>query len=457
MRENNVKLYRQTNTRLFFGEKMSMVIYLFQSIISLVALRYYHNNRIRYFTIATAAYFTAYFVTGEFDISLSFYFILLLIGMGIPQKAKVSSLGVILWITVYTIVGIVFQELFSTMTALITRFGYIIIFICMISEKKTDSLWKADTEDYRFLVRTGLITELVIIALVWMQNGIGSRVVAGNQPIGAGIVIGLTAVIGWCYLRKMFTAAETVVYSLISVVVTVLSGTRGYMVIIALPLAVVMLAYLFDLPENGKNALIRIGVCCLVAAAAIICLFVIGRGEALIQVLRLDEGLGYRENENFFVKEIMQRAPWYNQLFGFGFGGNASHVSGFLDVVQQASWNREFMFSRLLTRTIFHNYWYTVLFKTGILGIGMIIVFYGLMLRKIFCVKGQSWEKWMLGMMVTGNIVSLTFRITATCSIFDMLLVAFFIRQLENDQIEIRERKTCEERVSQYGTFRKFC
>ena len=87
----------------------------------------------------------------------------------------------------------------------------------------------------------------------------------------------------------------------------------------------------------------------------------------------------------------------------------------------------------------------------------MIILFYGLMLRKIFCVKGQAWEKWMLGMMVTGNIVSLTFRITATCSIFEMLLVAFFIRQLENEQIEIRERKKCEERVSQYGTFRKFC
>ena len=434
-----------------------MIVYLFQSLISLTALWYYRDNRIRYLTITTVAYFMSYFATGDFDISLSLYFGFLIIGAGFPRNIEMSSLLLLLWLVIYTIVGVVFQDLFATATALITRFGYIIIFLFMLLDKKTDSLWKADTEDYRFIVRAGLITELAIVALVWMRTGIGSRVVAGNQPIGAGIVIGLTAVIGWCYLRKMFTAAETAVYSLISVVVTVLSGTRGYMVIIALPLAVVMLAYLLDLPEKGKNALIRIGVCCLVAAAAIICLFVIDRGETFIQVLRLDEGLGYRENENFFVKEIMRRAPWYNQLFGFGFGGNASHVSGFLDVVQQASWNREFMFPRLLTRTIFHNYWYTVLFKTGILGMFMIILFYGLMLRKIFCVKGQSWEKWMLGMMVTGNIVSLTFHITATCSIFEMLLVAFFIRQLENEQIEIRERKKCEERVSQYGTFRKFC
>lgn len=418
-----------------------MIVYLFQNLISLAALWYYRDNRIRYLTITTVAYFLSYFATGDFDISLSLYFGFLIIGAGLPKNIKMSSLFLLLWIVSYTIVGAVFQDFFATVTALITRFGYIIIFIFMQLEKKTDSLWKADTEDYRFIVRAGLITELVIVALVWMQTGIGSRVVAGHQPIGAGIVIGLMAVIGWCYLRKMFTAVETVVYSLISVVVTVLSGTRGYMVIIALPLAVIVLAYLLDIPESGQKAFIRIGICCLIASVAIISLFVIDRGETLIQILRLDEGLGYRENENLFVKEITQRAPWYNQLFGFGFGGNASQVKGFLEAVQQASWNREFMFSRLLTRTIFHNYWYTVLFKTGILGMAMIILFYGLMFRKIFCVKGQIWEKWMLGMMVTGNIVSLTFRITATCSIFEMLLVAYFIRQLENEQIEIREKK----------------
>lgn len=424
------------------GEKISMVIYLIQIMISLAAFWHYRDKRIRYLTIATAAYFMAYFATGEFDISLSLYFVLLLIGMGIPQKLDMAGLCLIFWIAVYSIVGVIFQELFSTVTALITRFGYIIIFSCMLMEKKSDPLWNADADDYRFLVRTGLTTELVIIALVWMQNGVGSRVVAGNQPIGAGIVIGVTVVVGWCYLKKMFPAWEVVMYSSISVVVTVLSGTRGYMVIIALTLVVVVVAYLLDLPENGERAFLRIGACCLIAAAVIICFFVIDRGETIIRLLRLDEGLGYRENENIFVKEIMQRAPWYNQLLGFGFGGDASHVNGFLDVVGQASWNRGFMFYRLLTQTIFHNYWYTVLFKTGIVGMVMIITFYGLMLRRIFCVKGQKWEKWMLSMVVIGNIVSLTFRITATCSIFEMLLTAFFIRQMENEQIKKMERKT---------------
>ena len=87
----------------------------------------------------------------------------------------------------------------------------------------------------------------------------------------------------------------------------------------------------------------------------------------------------------------------------------------------------------------------------------MIILFYGLMFRKIFCVKGQIWEKWMLGMIgQQETLFLLLFRITA--NMFDFLKCCwwrFFIRQLENEQIEIRERKKCEERVSQYGTFRR--
>lgn len=416
-----------------------MIIYLFQILISLAALWYYRSNRIRYLAIATAAYFMAYYIKGEFDITLSLYFILLAVGIGIPQKVDLGNLWVLVWICVYTFVGLVFQDIFGTISALVTRFGYIIIFLCMFLEKKTDQAWEANAEDYRFLVWTGLITELIIVALVWITNGVGSRIIAGNQPIGAGVVIGLSVVIGWCYLKRMFTAAETVVYSMLSVIVTVLSGTRGYMVIIALPMAVIAIAYLLDIPENGKNALLRTGLCCLAAAVVVIVVFVIDRGETLIEVLRLDEGLGYRENENMFVKEIMQRAPWFNQLFGFGFGGNASHVSGFVEVVYKASWNRAFMISRLLTRTIFHNYWYTVLFKLGIVGWGMIAVFYGSMFKNLISAAGQRWEKWMLGMAVIGNMVSLTFHITATCSIFEMLLAAYFIRQLGNASYKIKE------------------
>ena len=111
------------------GEKISMIIYLIQIMISLAALWHYRDKRIRYLTIATAVYFMAYFATGEFDVSLSLYFVLLLIGMGVPQKVDMAGLCLIFWIAAYTIVGAVFQNLFSTVTALITRFGYIIIFI----------------------------------------------------------------------------------------------------------------------------------------------------------------------------------------------------------------------------------------------------------------------------------------------------------------------------------------
>ncbi len=413
-----------------------MIIYLFQIFISLVALGYYRNNRMRYLAVITAVYFIAYYIKGEFDVVLSLYLILLIIGMGMPLKMNVISVWVLVWIGVYTIAGIFFQDALAALTAFVTRFGYIIIFLFMLLQKKSDKAWHADGSDYRFLVRTGMAVELLIIAMVWIQNGPGSRVIVGNQPIGAGIVTGLTVVIAWCFLKGIFTAAETAVYSIISAIIAVLSGTRGYMVIIIFPLAVLMAAYLLDVPGKGGNAFFRIGICCLTAAAFVTGFLIIDQGATLINLLRLDEGLGYRENENMFVREIMRRAPWYNQLLGFGFGGDASHVDGFLAAVYKASWNRTFMAYRLLTRTIFHNYWYTVLFKAGCIGLGSIIVFYGFIFRKIFSAEEQTWEKWILCMFIIGNIISLTFRITATCSMFEMLLAAFFIRQLGNTERE---------------------
>lgn len=411
-----------------------MVFYLLQSLGSLFAFCHYKNNRVRYLAVITTLYFAGYFVDGSFDISLSIYFLMIFLGMSIPLKIDVSSILLGVWIIIYAAVGIVFQNAFTAIATLITRYGYILIFICMVSEKRTENLWCAKAEDYRFMVRLGLLTELAIIMLIWTRDGFGARIVTNHQPIGAGIVVGLSIIIGWCYIRKQFSAVETIWYSVFSVIITIVSGTRGYMVMIALTLMVIIVLFLLDIPENGQKMLIRIGICCLLASIIILWVFVLDRGQLLNSVLRLDEGLGYRENENVFVIELMRRAPWYNKMFGLGFGGDASRVKGVLEAAQKASWNRRYMFYTLQTRTIFHNYWYTVLFKQGIIGLVFIVLFYAMMIKRILRIDGRKYERWLLAALTAGSIISLTFRITATCSIFEMCLIAFFVRQLESGQ-----------------------
>ena len=94
------------------------------------------------------------------------------------------------------------------------------------------------------------------------------------------------------------------------------------------------------------------------------------------------------------------------------------------------------MFGKLLERTIFHNYWYTVLFKQGISGLLMIMLFYAGMVKRIFENVRDVWIRYFLLMMVAGTMISLTFRITATCSVLEILLIGYVIRMAEEDTAE---------------------
>ena len=323
-----------------------------------------------------------------------------------------------------------------TLATVVTRYTYIIIYICMIFSEKMKRTKKVSADDYRYMVRSGLLTEILIVIVVWMKDGIGARVVTNHQPIGGGIVLGISLVVGICYRQHLFRAGEMLLYDGISMILIIFSGTRGYMIIFAMIMAVTMIIYFMDIPDHGNRMLQRIGVIFFVAAIAILWICIFDHGKTFELILRLDESLGYRENENLYVKELMKRIPWYRKWFGWGFGRSAAGTKEALTAAGLASWNRRYMFGKLLQRTIFHNYWYTILFKQGISGLIVMILFYARMVKRICQDIKDRWIRYFLLMMVAGTVISLTFRITATCSILEMLLVAYFIRQMEEDNGE---------------------
>lgn len=408
-----------------------MLFYAIQIIASLFAYFYYRENKIRCFSVITMAYFIAYYMAGSYDISLSLYCVFLVLAAGKPTKIKLNEIFLCAWILLYTIAGVIFQNAMETMMAFVTRYGFILIYIYICISDKNKNHWKMSVSDCRFLVWCGILTEWLIVLLVWSSQGIGARVVTNNQPIGAGFITALLAVVGWGFLQQLFSAAETLFYSAVFLVIILLSGTRGYMLIAGMMMMVLLLVYLLDVPGHGQKMPVRVGICCIMAALIILSFLLMDQWDTLAQMLRLDDSLGYRENENLFVREIMKNAPWYNVLLGFGMGGSANHIDGFLKIVQIASWNRSFMFKRLLKKTLFHNYWYTILFKQGILGLLIIILFFVGMIQRILKLKTNRWFKGMLVMMVIGCMISQTYRITATCLIFETLIVTFFIEMGE--------------------------
>lgn len=409
-----------------------MLFYAIQIIASLLACYYYREKQIRCFSILTITYFISYYMSGSYDVSLSLYCVFIVLSSGKPSKMNLSEIILFAWILLYTIIGIVLQNFRETMMTLVTRYGFIILYIYISISDKNKKCWKISASDSRFIVWCGILTECLIVLLVWSKSGIGARVVTNNQPIGGGFVTSLLTVVGWCYLQKWFSALETMMYCIFFLIIIVLSGTRGYMLIGIFIFAVIFLSYILDIPNKGKAMQLRISTCFLISSILIPILLIINQWFPLSNILRLNEGLGYRENENYFVIEIMKNAPFFNVLFGFGIGGLANHIDGFYQIVQMASWNRRFMFKRLLTKTLFHNYWYTILFKQGIVGLFITICYFAGMLHKVLKLDANTWFKGILSAMIIGCVVSQTYRITATCLIFETIIISIFIKTLTN-------------------------
>lgn len=412
-----------------------MLIYVIQIIASMIVYFYLHKNTIRYFAAVTSVYFFAYLMSGSYDIALPIYYTSIFFGIRRISSIQLTDFLYCAYIVLYAVIGMFFQQLFLTVATVITRYGYILVFLWYLNSKTLkDEIYEASAEDFRFAVRLGIFTELMMIAFIWIKYGWGVRIITNNQPIGGGVVIALTLIIGYCYFTKKFSAAETIVYCLCSVVIILLSGTRGYMVILGMPMAVIAVLYLLDIPEFGMNAPFRIAAVLILLAFLIIGVIALDKTDTVSEILRIQEGLGYRENENVFVKEIMSVAPWYRKLFGFGLGGNANDVQGFYEVLKTASWNRPIMFYKLQSNTIFHNYWYTILFKQGAIGLIGVLGFYLVTLKRILNLKVCGWIRWMLGLALAGMVISLTFRITATCSTYEMLILGYFIRLFGNEK-----------------------
>lgn len=408
-----------------------MLFYLIQIIISFIAVYYYGDNRLRYFSMITAAYFISYYASGSFDIALTLYCAFVVLGVGKPSSFESMDFFLFSWVMVYFVIGVLFKSAYSTMAAFVTRYGFVVLWLWIYNIKPKEKEWVATVDDYRFAIRVGFLTELMIIILIWATDGIGARVVKDNQPIGAGMATALMTIIGWCYLNKQFSVKETMLYTVFCTITILLSGTRGYMVIYALAMVVIFSMYLLDTPENGKRSLQRVGIFLVILSLLVLYVFFV-KPDILVDVLRLDEGLGYRENENVYVKEIMKIAPWHNRLLGFGMSGTANHVEGFLEVVYQASWNRKWMIERLLNKSIFHNYWYTILFKQGVVGLVFIVVFFLRTIKTVLKLNTSLWFRSLLALLIIGNMISQTYRITATCSVFEMLLIMFFVKQIES-------------------------
>lgn len=129
--------------------------------------------------------FCSYLCAGSFDLSLSLYAVFLIAGIGKLQKISLGGIITGILICLYAGVGIMYQDAYMTLATVVTRYTYIIIYICMIFSEKIKRTKKVSADDYRYMVRSGLLTEMLIVIVVvderWNRGKSGNESSANRR------------------------------------------------------------------------------------------------------------------------------------------------------------------------------------------------------------------------------------------------------------------------------------
>lgn len=420
-----------------------MIPAMLMLVICMMALVKFQGNQIRLITCYTCIYLIMLTVMQEMDLSFTIYLIFVTAAFLPIKNVSLHMIIYFFYMIIYTSIGLVYQEFWNTASVLLTRYGFLFLGLIMCKKRQKSNF--LSEKDYLFVLRWGTVTEVLLAIYLSFSGDLENRLTINSQAIGGSISVGVLPFICILYFMnyEMWKKKRMYRYLVIHLAIIVLSGTRGYMVMGFLTVVPMFFSILKKQFRYRKRFILMS-----FGGGLAIVLFLSSHWiqNKVGTLLRLKESVGYRVYENIFIRKIFVASPWLNKLLGFGLGGRAEGVNGYSAIVVQSAQGKSWMVSKLMTETTVHNYWYTILFKQGLIGlllcgIVMITIFY-----KIFqTYKSSKQIFWTLALLFLGNIISITFRISSTCGVWEMVVMLWFAqkfnwRRVEKESYEKREK-----------------
>lgn len=412
-----------------------MIIAAAQCLSGIWILYRYRQNYFRAIVLFTCFYMVFLTAAEEMDVTFTLYILFTFFSLAMAEK-KLSkgTLLFLIFLLVYGFIGVLFQEPMNTASVLCTRYGFLVLGLMQCSLHLPQSF--DVRKEIVFSLRCGTATELFISAYLMVHGDLESRLTINHQAVGGSMSIGLILLIlaVYFYDREQWKKHPLWIYLAVNLWVVVMSGTRGYIVMAFLPL--IPFAWNYFMERKYYRMRWAAGAVILWICAALLIFRFEDVYETLSDLLRLNESIGYRVYENAFVRELYVIEPWYHKLVGFGLGGRANHLPETLSVAWEAAGGRVWMAEKLLTETTCHNYWYTVLFKQGALGLAAVCTVIIHFVSESFKTRkysgGMFWTQLFFG---AGILISLTYRISSTCGIFETLVLLWTARIFQEKQV----------------------
>jgi hypothetical protein len=408
----------------------STIIYLFEYII-------FRKNIILFEIVCLVTYLI--FLTAELHMTFllpAYFAVALLPILKRVRRVSYKTLFLSLYIAIYILIGFFFQDPIATSISFISKIAQFYIFFYAIES----SIEQTKVIDKKVLY-IALISETILS--IYLLLGAGSaqangliRLVAGAQPITGNISIAVLPIIAYLYTNNSQLKKSNnvlIAISLILFIWTILSGTRGYILLFLLCMCPIYYDYAMSFYTDKKNKLAYklMLIIIIISIILLTALIIPGIYEKIGSLLRLQDSIGIRIYENLAELEFYKNSSINIILFGIGIGGQAGTYPEFIVAISkqfgQGMWNQShYLYD---SGALFHNLYANILMMQGILGI--IILVYILLriwnMIGIYCNRNvilvSSLRLYWIGFLMMNY-----YRWSASCGIGEMIILAIILK-----------------------------
>lgn len=393
-----------------------------------------------YQLILLSAFLVALTLSGELGGTMPIYAVAALFPCVLQcKKYDFSTIIYCLAMVIYLLIGLI-QSPVNAITTFICRIAQFLGLIFVIGCQYE----KVTSRTMERVVLTGLAVE-VALAIYLVFNGSvafggtveGIRLVSNSQPITGNLAIALLPLMGYLFFQSYpfdgVRRLRILVYATCFLVLTVVSGTRGYVLLFGLCFAVMAFFYFWDAANGRYRSYAPILIICFIGvfACILIGLFQKELVNLIVDTLRIDESLGIRDYENAVVQQTFAGQPLGNQLFGIGIGGRWSDSPAFVEAAWEIFPDWALPKYTDAIGTAMHNFFANVLILQGLFGLLLLIVFLWWLLRKIEATScATKAMKVFLYAFTVGYVAMLYFRWSADCGIGVLVFFGFVLRLL---------------------------
>lgn len=378
------------------------------------------------------------------DLTLPIYIVLSAVPLLATFRSVRGRFTLIYFIIIgaYFLYGIIFQDMRATITTFCTRYYQFMVLMLLYQSQYA----RLDEQSMPKLLVAAVIMESVlnlflIITGKSFDESESLRLVSGNQPVGGNLSVVILPVIIYCYFHLTeFRGMTIVIWSALFFWV-LMSGTRGYVILFALPFVPVFMHYLVgnwqSKEESAKKLLILFSI------LMMLLLFLLVTGDwlddHLRHFLRLGEGVGRRGKENAIALDTFQNTSMRYQIFGMGFGGTPRDVPGYEMAVYRV-WGHSWGVQRYLglKGVSFHSLYSNTLLIHGIIGCAMLLLVFlwGFrIIRSCWCAYPQEriclYLYWLTFFFINN------YRWSCDCGIAEMIVLAAVVNQLTGTSSEL--------------------